>query len=339
MSTASSDPPRPADLDAYGAQGRSPWLDVDWSAHQRWLAIDGRHVNVVDLGSGDETVVFVHGLSGSWQNWLEQLPVLAAGRRVVAFDLPGFGQSEMPQGKISIAGYGRLVRALLDALEVGRAAIVGNSMGGFIGAELAIQFPERVDRLVLVSAAGLSIEYQRNEHVLRLLRRIQRRMTAVGGWLASRSETLVRRRRSRRALLRIVAAHPEQLPLPLAAEQLHGAGAPGFVDALDALTDYPIRERLGRISCPTLIVWGEEDRLIPVGDALEFEELIPDSRRVIYRDTGHVAMLERPAAFNALLEEFLAERPGERVAAPGREVPGPELGEAEAREQAADPAD
>src|SRR4051794_13972741 len=323
----------------YGPQGRSPWMSVDWRTHQRWVRVEDRWANVVELGSGPP-VVFVHGLGGSWQNWLENLPAVAdAGYRAIAVDLPGFGASELPREKISISGYGRWVDALLGELGIGAAAVVGNSMGGFIGAEVAIQFPARVERLVLVSAAGLSIEYQRNEHVLRLLRRTERRLTAWGGWLASRSDTLVRRRRTRRALLSIVAAHPDLLPGPLSAELLRGSGKPGFVDALDALTDYPIRERLPEIACPTLIVWGEDDRLVPVRDAFEFERLIPTARKVIYRDTGHVSMLERPAAFNALLEGFLHEGAGEGGDQPGRDIPGPELSEQEARAQAADPAD
>lgn len=336
MATASTPRTPTVDLDVYGPQGRSPWLDVDWREHQRWLRIAGRWVNAIELGEG-EPVVFVHGLSGSWQNWLEQLPVFARDHRVIAFDLPGFGQSEMPAEPISIPLYGRIVDAVLDELDVSAAAVVGNSMGGFIGAEVAIASPERVERLVLVSAAGLSIEYRRDEHVLRVLRRLERRLTAQGAWLASRSETIVRRRRLRRALLAVVASHPELLPGPLSAEQLRGSGKPGFVDALDALTSYPIRARLGEIACPTLIVWGDKDHLVPVRDAFEFERLIPNSRKVIYRDTGHVAMLERPLAFNALLEEFLHEQPLERV--DEGDVPGPELTDAEALERAADPLD
>ena len=339
MSTASPPvAPSAPDQEAYGAQGRSPWLDVDWREHQRWITVGGRPLNVVELGSGDP-IVFVHGLSGSWQNWLEQLPVFAEHHRVIAFDLPGFGQSPMPDEEISIPGYGRVVRGLLAKLGIDRAVLVGNSMGGFIAAEVAIQFPKLVERLVLVSAAGLTVEHLRDEQILRVLRALERRVTAWSGWLAAHSDVLVRRRRTRFALLSIVAAHPARLPPALAAEQLHGAGAPGFVDGLDALTDYPIRDRLPGIEAPTLIVWGEKDRLVPVRDAFEFERLIPDARKVIYRDTGHVAMLERPAAFNALLDEFLHEAPGDRVDAAHRDVPGPELSEAEARAQAADPAD
>ena len=298
----------------YGAPRRSPWLDVEWRRHLRWMTIDGRRVNVVELGSGSP-VVFIHGLSGSWQNWLEQLPVFARDHRVIAFDLPGFGESEMPREKITISGYGRFVEAVLDELGASSAAVVGNSMGGFIGVELAIRFPQRVERLALVSAAGLSIEYLRNERALSVLSTLDARLSAYSGWLASRSDALARRPGARRMIFGIVAHRPDLLPGPLVAEQVRGSGKPGFVPALDALTDYPIRDRLGEIACPTLIVWGSGDKLVPARDADEFARLIPNSRKVVWPETGHVAMLERPAAFNALLEAFLTEEPGERVGA------------------------
>ncbi|HEY0364427.1 MAG TPA: alpha/beta hydrolase [Solirubrobacteraceae bacterium] len=309
------EPPRLPDAPGgYGPSGRSPWLDVDWREHQRWVTIDGRRVNVIELGSGPP-VVFIHGLSGSWQNWLEQLPVFARDHRVIAFDLPGFGASQMPREKITIRGYGHFVDALLDELGVSSAAVVGNSMGGFIGIELAIRFPERVERLVLVSAAGLSIEYLRNERALAVLSAIENRLAAYSGWLASRSDALARRPGARRMIFGIVAKRPDRLPGPLVAEQVRGSGKPGFLPALDALTDYPIRDRLGEIACPTLIVWGAEDKLVPARDADEFARLIPNSRKVVWPETGHVAMLERPEAFNALVQAFLAEEPGERVGA------------------------
>jgi pimeloyl-ACP methyl ester carboxylesterase len=304
-------------VDRYGPVGRSAWMDVDWRAHQRWVEVGGRPMNVIDVGPGLDadrarpaaagTIVWVHGLSGSWQNWLENLPHFARSHRCIAIDLPGFGASPMPRERISISGYAAAVDELLSLLGVARAVVVGNSMGGFIGAELAISRATRVDRLVLVSAAGLTIEHQRNEHVLGLLRVASRALALATGWLASKSEELARRPRSRKAMLAVVAAHPERLPAPLVAEQLRGSGKPGFVEALDALTDYPIRDRLSSIEAPTLIVWGEDDPLVPVRDAWEFGRLIGDARVVVYEDTGHVAMFERPAAFNALLEEFLGQ--------------------------------
>jgi pimeloyl-ACP methyl ester carboxylesterase len=273
------------------------------------VSVEGQPVNTIELGEGPP-VVFVHGLSGSWQNWLEQLPVLAREHRVVAFDLPGFGYSPMPREEISIAGYARLLDGLMGELQIAAAAVVGNSMGGFIGAELAIAFPQRVERLVLVSAAGLSTHNDpRSVRAMPALVRLDRIIAASAAWLASKSEAVVRRPRLREATLKLVVRHPDRLPAELAAEQLRGAGKPGFIPALAAVIGYDVRERLPEIACPTLIVWGECDRLITVGDADVFEELISDSRKVIFEDTGHLAMLERPEAFNALLGEFLAEQP------------------------------
>ncbi|HEV7751136.1 MAG TPA: alpha/beta fold hydrolase [Baekduia sp.] len=282
-------------------------MDIDWRTHQRWVTVGGRPMNVIDVGpeAPEGTIVWIHGLSGSWQNWLENLPEFADTHRCIAMDLPGFGASPMPAEKISISGYAAAVDELLGILGVERAVVVGNSMGGFVGAEIAIRFGTRVDRLVLVSAAGLSIEHQRNESVLRLLRLAGNVLAMGTGWLASKSDVLASRRRSRAAMFAIVASHPELLPAPLVSEQLRGSGKPGFVDALDALSDYPIRDRLGEIAAPTLVVWGEDDPLVPVRDAWEFGELIPNARVVVYEDTGHVAMLERPDAFNALVREFL----------------------------------
>src|ERR671919_466306 len=80
----------------YGRQGRAPWLDVDWAAHQHRIRIDGRVVNYVDMGEGP-ALVFIHGLGASWQSWLENIPEFARDHRVVAMDLPGFGYSKMPE--------------------------------------------------------------------------------------------------------------------------------------------------------------------------------------------------------------------------------------------------
>ncbi len=305
VATPSRNGHRPAD--SYGPVGRSPWLDIDWREHQRWVVVDGQPVNTIELGSGPP-LVFVHGLSGSWPNWLEQLPVLAAERRVIAIDLPGFGHSPMPRERITISGYARLLDGLLDALAIDAAAVVGNSMGGFISAELAIAFPQRVERMVLVSPAGLStFRDRRASRALPALKRLELLVAAYTAWVASKSDMVSKRPLLRQATLGLVTAHPGRLPAALAAEQVRGAGKPGFVQALEANLSYDFRDRLPEIACPTLIVWGDRDRVITVRDADIYAELIPGSRKVVYQDTGHIAMVERPAAFNALLKEFLSE--------------------------------
>lgn len=287
-----------------GATAAEAWRAIDWRRHQRWVRVDDRWANVVVLGEGPP-LLFVHGLSGCWQNWLEQLPAFAAaGHQVIAVDLPGFGASELPQREISIPGYAQFLDRLLDALGVvGPAVVVGNSMGGFVAAELALAVPQRVERLVLVAAAGVSSDRARRAPMVTAARAIG----MVTAWAASRHEPFARRPRLRRLALRFVVRHPDRLSAPLAYELMEGSGRPGFVPALDALLSYPLRDRLGAIVCPTLIVWGDRDQIVPVGDAHRFERLIPGSRKVILPDTGHVTMLERPLIFNGLLQSFLAE--------------------------------
>src|SRR2546423_11087344 len=201
---------QPVDPGPYGPVGRSPWLDVDWREHQRWVVVEGEPVNTIQLGrEGTQPIVFVHGLSGCWQNWLEQLPPLAAEHRVGALDLPGFGHSPMPRGGISINGYARILDALLGELGIDAATVVGNSMGGFIGAELAISFPQRAERLVLVSAAGLSTYNDpRTTRTMPALRRAERLAAASAAWLATRSDAVTRRRRLREGGVMGPADHP-----------------------------------------------------------------------------------------------------------------------------------
>jgi pimeloyl-ACP methyl ester carboxylesterase len=255
----------------------------------------------------------VHGLSGCWQNWLENIPFFARDHRVIAMDLPGFGESEMPVKDISISNYADTVDALLDVLEIDEPVkLVGNSMGGFIGAELTIRYPQRVERLVLVAAAGLSVEHIRTKRQKGLRHRAENIAFFNIGWLASRSPTVVGRRRLRSAVLLLVVAYPDLLPPELTYELCKGSGKDGFPGALEALCNYPIRERLPEIECPTFIVWGDKDRLVPLKDASVFEELIDDSRKIIYKDTGHLTMLERPARFNDDVQAFLKEPPHEK---------------------------
>ena len=288
--------------DGYGATAQPDWRETDWRQQLNWAEIEGKRMNYVDIGSGEgEPIVFVHGLSGSWQNWLENLPYFAQKRRCIAMDLPGFGHSEMPGDEISIRGYARQVDALCEQLDLGACVVVGNSMGGFVTAEMQIRYPERVARAVLVAAAGISITNLRRRPLMTTARIVG----ALGATSAAQSRFLASRPHLRWLFTNFVFRHPTRLAPDLVYEQVRGAGRPGFVDALDALTSYDFRDRLPEIKCPTLIVWGDSDMLVPVEDAAEFERVIPESRTIILEDTGHVPMLERPVKFNELLDEFI----------------------------------
>jgi pimeloyl-ACP methyl ester carboxylesterase len=312
---------RPGADTEYADGDDATWRSVDWPAYTRGVVVAGRRVNVVDTGPppADDSVppsdlLFLHGLGGVWQNWLLNIPAFMGTHRVIAPDLPGFGRSEMASGRISIQGYGRVVDELCRVLDVDCPVVVGNSMGGFVGAELAIAFPTRVTRLVLVSAAGISIEHMKKEPLLTLARIWAMTSTRTG----ARADPVVRRLRLRRLLLQTVVRYPEKLSIPLTAELVAGAGTQGFVGGLDAILSYKIRERLSEIEVPTLIVWGRNDILVPVSDAATFESTIgANAHAVIFEDTGHLSMLERPSRFNALLADFIAGAGTPEAGVPG----------------------
>lgn len=302
-----------ADADAdYGRPAEPRWTSIDWTEHVRDRALCGRRVRYVDIGDpAGRPVVLIHGISSNWQNWLEQLPRLAAeGCRAIALDLPGFGCSELPEEEISMPGYGRLVDALCDELDLGPVSLVGHSMGGFIAAETAISFPDRVERLVLVGAAGISHVDMRRAPLSvigRLYPLLVARQLIQTRWVARRPLT-------RHAVLSTIFRHPGRIRAELVFEIVRGAGSDGFPAALVAIGDHDIRARLPEVRCPTLVVWGSDDLLAPVADADEYARLIPDVRKVVMNDTGHMINSEHPEAFNRLLLGF--------VSAAQRDAPG-----------------
>jgi pimeloyl-ACP methyl ester carboxylesterase len=302
--------------DDYGQTAQPSWRDIDWQAQLREAEVNGRRINYVDIGDGQlPAAILIHGLGGNWQNWLENIPRLAQDRRVVALDLPGFGESEMPREKVSISGYGEIVVEFAQAIGIDEPAdVIGNSMGGFIAAEIGVSHPDFARRIVLCSAAGISITNLKRRPVLTAAR-----MTAaLTNVILARPDAMAKRPGLRHAALAYVFRHPSRIAPDLAYQVMSGTGKPGFIDGLDALTDYDFRDRLDDVKVPVLLVWGEDDNLVPVEDADEFERLIPDARKVTFEDTGHVPMLERPQTFNDLVVEFLAEPDVSR-----REEPSP----------------
>jgi pimeloyl-ACP methyl ester carboxylesterase len=285
------------------------WMGIDWRRHLGTVEVDGTPVNYVDLGPPEReqhplALVFVHGLGGCWQNWLEQLPLFSRRHRVIALDLPGFGHSPEPQWEISIPNYGRLLQGFCDALDVRDAALVGNSMGGFIATEAVITQPRRFEKLVLISAAGVSSARLRRAPTSV----VARMLAAASPYLFRIQERSFHRPRAREAAFRNVFRRPLEIRPELLWEFFGGAmAADGFAEALVALAGYDFTDRLDDVEVPTLVVWGRNDNVVPPRDALEFGRLLRNSRTVIYDECGHVPMAERPVRFNRELEAFLAE--------------------------------
>jgi pimeloyl-ACP methyl ester carboxylesterase len=295
--------PTPADgPDPYGNPDPE-WLRIDWAEHRRQVEVVGSRVNYVEMGEGPP-VVLVHGLSGAWQNWLENIPHLAGAHRVVAVDLPGFGASPMPPWEISIPAYGRFVRDFCERLGIGRCSVIGNSMGGFIATELAISEPERVDELVLVSAAGITWARARREPAVML-----GRMGRAAAPLALRFQMSgIRRPRLRQRAFQGVVHDPNSLRREVLWENFVPAwSSPGYVDAITNLFGYDIRHRLEEIEVPTLIIWGRNDRVVPVPAALKYKERIGENAELeIFDECGHIPQVERPVRFNRVVDRFLS---------------------------------
>jgi pimeloyl-ACP methyl ester carboxylesterase len=280
------------------------WLEIDWRRHLRRVELPGASVNYVEMGEGDP-IVFVHGISGSWQNWLENLPHFARTHRVIALDLPGFGRSPMPSWPIDLPAYGRLLHDFCEKVGVGSgAALVGNSLGGFVGAEAASAVPGRFDRLALVSAAGIINTWNPEERAV-VTAYI---WTTFSPHFAIRSRAIIGRPGLRRVVFGRFVRFPNLLRPELLWEQMANGleRCEGFGESLRAAIRHDMRDRLGKIEIPTLVLWGFDDRVIPVQAALSYHRRIPGSRLEIFERTGHVPQLERPARFNATLAHFLA---------------------------------
>jgi len=296
--------PTPSDgPDPYGDPDPE-WLRIDWREHLREVDVVGARANYVEMGDGPP-MVLVHGLSGAWQNWLEQIPYFARTHRVIAVDLPGFGGSPMPPWEISIPAYGAFLRDFCERLGVTSCSLVGNSMGGFIATEVGISDPDRVEKLVLVSAAGITFARARREPAA-VLGRIGR----AAAPLALRFQMSgIKRPRLRQRAFQGVFFDPNALRREMLWENIVPAlRSRGYYDAMTTLVGYDIRHRLEEIEEPTLIVWGRNDRVVPVPAALSYQRRIGDNARLeIFDHCGHVPQMERPVRFNRTLERFLAE--------------------------------
>jgi pimeloyl-ACP methyl ester carboxylesterase len=296
-------PASPSDgPDRYG-NSDPEWLGIDWREHLRQIDVVGARASYVEMGEGPP-LLFVHGLGGSWQNWLENIPHFSRTHRVVAVDLPGFGASPTPPWETTIPAYGRFVRDFCERVEVDRCSLVGNSMGGFIATEVAISEPDRVDDLTLVSAAGITWARARREPAAMLAR-----VGRAAAPLALRFQlSQIRRARFRRQAFRGVFHDPNALRRELLWENVVPAmHAPGTFDAMRNLVGYDIRDRLAEIGVPTLIIWGRNDRVVPVPAAFSYKKRIGDNAELIIFDRcGHVPQIERPERFNRVLERFLA---------------------------------
>jgi pimeloyl-ACP methyl ester carboxylesterase len=280
------------------------WLAIDWREHLRRVELPGASVNYVEIGEGSP-VLFIHGISGSWQNWLENLPAFGRRFRAIALDLPGFGASPMPEWELDVPAYGRLIRDFCEKLDLGSDVhLVGNSLGGLVALEAVIANPRSFGRLVLVSTAGLINTWSPEVRATAL----SAAWRAFGPPVADQAKWIVSRPHARSFFWRYFVRYPERLRPELLWEQMtSGLRGEAFTEILRAVIRFDPRERLGEVEASTLLVWGFDDFIMPVQAGLSMHRRIPGSRLEIFERTGHVLQLERPKRFNPLVEEFLTD--------------------------------
>ena len=276
----------------------------------RTIGLFGGDLDYLDAGEGPP-IVFVHGLLGSHRQWAHLLDGLTTGHRVIAPDLLGHGGSAKPRGDYSLGAHAATLRDLLDGLGLGPVTLVGHSLGGGVALQFAYLFPDRVQRLVLVSSGGLGRELNPllraptlpgAEWVLPVLasRWARGRVEAVGRGLGRGLARL-----GVRPTADVSEAWRGFVSLgDAASRRAFLASARAVIDpGGQTVTAGPHLRRLATM--PTLLVWGARDRLIPARHAAAAATAIPGSRVVIFERAGHFPHLDDPERFLRVLREFL----------------------------------
>ena len=270
----------------------------------RYIEVAGIGTHYVVAGQGPP-VVLVHGLGSSAATWQRTIEPLAERHTVYALDMPGHGDSEKPEVQYSLEAGIAYLADFLDALDVPRAALVGNSMGGLLSLGMALERPERVTRLALVDAAGLGRELA---IALRLA------SLPVVGELMRRGSVFG----YARALMR-EASSEGRITWSVMVDAFRGARiAPEASRAeLNALRngvnfrgvrpDYILLDRLPELQAPLLIIWGAQDKVFPVAHAYTAAEKHPSAQVEVLDRCGHWPQLEQAEEFNRILEAYLAE--------------------------------
>ena len=283
-----------------------------FAAHE--VELHGHRAVYRVAGSGP-TVVLIHGMVNSSRHWEEVATHLADSHRVIAPDLIGHGDSATPRGDYSLGAHAASIRDLLTAIGVERATLVGHSLGGGVAMQFFYQFPQRTERLVLISSGGLGDE------VSPLLRAATLPGSAALLRLATHPAAL-------RALVTAGAGLRNRgsssgVYLQAVARALAPLQAPGsrraFMQTLRSVIDargqrVSARDRLYLLGdMPTLIVWGERDRTIPPSHGLQAQQAIPNCRFEVLPRAAHFPNLEDPDGLAGVLQDFLATTSPARI--------------------------
>lgn len=258
------------------------------------------------LSAGEEgpAVILLHGLAASADIWEKNLEFLAEGYRLYAPDLPGFGLSERPQEPLSSGMLIRFLADFMDTLGIHRATLIGLSLGGALALGFALLYPDRMERLVLVSSAGLGKE---TSLALRLAS-----VPGVGKWFIRPN------RRAMACLFRrivynagtitedFVDRYHGYLKIPESREAIVSVlrGSLTFRGVKPEILDILLKG-LRTLKAPTLIIWGRQDRIFPVKHAFHAREEMREATLYIFEKCGHMPNFEHPQTFNRIVRTFL----------------------------------
>jgi len=251
-----------------------------------------------ETGGLGDPVVFVHGHLASSASWKLVLASACGGRPGIAVDVPGFGASDRPwPWDYTLQGEANSLLAFLDARGIGRAVLVGNSLGGAAAMVIAARRPERVEAMVLVDSASAEMPIPWPVAVLR---------TPILGELAlalsTRSTVAI-------GLRRKIYARPSHVTADAIDDAWRPLTIPGTSRAALAAIRTDPKKYVGlesRIAVPTLVIWGAEDRMIPLSEGRRLAARIRGARLVVIPDAGHLPQREQPERFSEAVREFLA---------------------------------
>ena len=251
---------------------------------------EGCTLHYEEYGHGTP-VLLIHGLGSSTLDWEMQIPALSAQHRVIIMDMRGHGRSDKPRQRYSIAGFSADILALIEHLNLGRPHLVGISMGGMIGFQLAVDQPHALRSLCVVNSMP-EVKVRKPSDYLQWASR----------WILGR---VVGLRRIGKILGKVLFPKPEQAPLRhKMAERWAKNDKRAYLASFDAIVGWSVQEQLSRIACPTLIVSADHD-YTPVALKESYVKLIADARLVVIADSRHGTPLDQPQVFNQTLLEFL----------------------------------
>jgi pimeloyl-ACP methyl ester carboxylesterase len=271
-----------------------------------YVEVGGSRVRYWVEGDGP-VLLLVHGLACSAEFWQCNVGPLATEHRVYALDLPGFGLSDKEVGDYSLEYAASFLKGFMDAVGVERATLAGNSMGGVLSAQFAVQFPESTDGLILVGSAGFGRDlnpFLRTWSVAvvgdLVLRVYQKAFPALKRFVFCDAGSIGKAWvEGAAAMLRMPGVRENTLKVAQMGIDLHGQREEMFRS---------LHIALGGLTVPTLIVWGDRDVAVPVAHAYTAAKLIPHSEVRIMERCGHTPQVERPEEFNELVLDFLSGR-------------------------------